>query len=264
VSGRAPRALSGVHQGVYDADVELRIGTSGYQYNHWRGVLYPEQAPARDWFSLYAEQFDTVEINATFYHLPAASTFDAWAARAPERFLYALKFSRYGTHLKRLLDPEATIGLFVERARRLGPALGPVLVQLPPRWNAAPQRLEAFLEAAPRDLRWAYEFRDESWLSPRVLELLRRHDAALCVHDKIPGHPDEPTTSWVYLRFHGHVPQGKYSAQRLKGVARRIEAWLERGLDVYAYFNNDPHGHAVRDALRLRKMLARAAIAETR
>jgi len=236
--------------------VELRIGTSGYQYDHWRGVIYPEHGPTRDWFSLYAERFDTVEINATFYHLPADSTFDSWRERAPGRFLYALKFSRYGSHMKRLLEPEATIGTFVERARRLGPTLGPVLVQLPPRWKAAPRRLEAFLEATPRDLRWTFEFRDESWLSPEVLRLLERHRAALCVHDKIPGHPDEPTTSWVYVRFHGHVPQGRYSADRLKKVARRIESWLGRGLDVYAYFNNDPEGHAVRDALRLRRMLA--------
>jgi uncharacterized protein YecE (DUF72 family) len=235
--------------------MELRIGTSGYQYNHWRGVLYPKKGPSMPWFELYAEQFDTVEINATFYHLPSESTFETWRRRAPAGFLHALKFSRYGTHLKRLLDPVDTIGLFTDRARLLGPSLGPVLVQLPPRWHAAPGRLQAFLEAAPRDLRWAVEFRDESWLNPEVMALLRKHQAALCVHDKIVNHPDEPTTDWVYLRFHGHVPHGAYTAARLRPVARRIEAWMAEGLDVYAYFNNDPHGHAVRDALRLRKML---------
>ncbi len=233
----------------------LRIGTSGYQYRHWKGVLYPPPAPARQWFDLYASRFDTVEINATFYHLPAEGTFDAWRERAPAGFLYALKFSRYGSHLRRLLDPEPTIGLFVERARRLGPLLGPVLVQRPPRWQPLPARLEAFLDAAPRDLRWAVEFRDPRWLVPDVFRILERAGAALCVHDKIPAHPDRPTAPWVYLRYHGHVPHGAYSAARLRPEARRIATWLSRGMDVYAYFNNDPHGHAVRDAERLRSMV---------
>ncbi|MGH9866563.1 MAG: DUF72 domain-containing protein [Candidatus Polarisedimenticolia bacterium] len=234
----------------------LRIGTSGWQYRHWRGVLYPESGPPRAWFDAYAGRFDTVEINATFYRLPAAATFESWARRAPEGFLYALKFSKYGSHLKRLLEPEATIGAFVERARLLGPALGPVLVQLPPRWNAVPARLDAFLAAAPREMRWALEFRDPSWLVPEVLDILRRHEAALCVHDKIPGHPQEATADWVYLRYHGRVPGGRYGTRRLRAEARRIEGWMARGLDVYAYFNNDPHGHAVRDALQLEELMA--------
>lgn len=233
----------------------LRIGTSGYQYDHWRGVLYADDLPKRAWFERYAEVFDTVEINNTFYRLPSNSAFESWRARAPRGFCYALKFSRYGSHLKRLQEPEATIGLFLERAEPLRGALGPILVQLPPRWDADPARLEAFLEAAPARHRWAVEFRDERWLRDDVLAILRRHEAALCVHDLIEGHPRVATAPWIYLRFHGHRYQGSYTPQFLAAEARRIRGELDRGLDVYAYFNNDIGGHAVRNALDLRRLV---------
>ncbi|MBD3335316.1 MAG: DUF72 domain-containing protein [Candidatus Eisenbacteria bacterium] len=234
---------------------ELRIGTSGYEYNHWTDVLYPKGLPKKERFACYAERFDTVEINNTFYNLPQEKTFDAWRNRAPGGFRYALKFSRYGTHLKHLKDPEQPIAQFLDRAERLGAHLGPILVQLPPRWNADPARLDTFLKAAPKRHRWAVELRDRSWLNDEVFAVLRRHKAALVLHDMIDNHPRELTADWSYLRFHGTHGRygGGYSPQALSAWARWIQEQLEAGRDVYVYFNNDVGGHAVRNALDLRR-----------
>jgi uncharacterized protein YecE (DUF72 family) len=232
---------------------KLRIGTSGYQYDDWRGLFYPKDLPKSAWFDHYTQRFDAVELNATFYRLPEAATFERWRDAAPQGFCYALKFSRYGTHLKRLKDPADTIGLFIERARLLGPKLGPILVQLPPRWHVDPERLAAFLDEAPRQYRWAVELRDSSWLCEDIYAVLRKHGAALCVHDRIERHPRVRTADWVYLRFHGDEYTGSYSPQALSAAARRIRAHLADGHDVYAFFNNDIGGHAVRNAEDLRR-----------
>jgi uncharacterized protein YecE (DUF72 family) len=245
----AERRLKKGRQGV------LRVGTSGYEYKHWREVFYPLELPRKQWFQYYASQFDTVEINNTFYGLPAAKTFEAWRQAAPEGFCYVLKFSRYGSHIKRLLTPEGTIGLFLERASCLGPLLGAILVQLPPRWHVNPERLEAFLDVAPQEYRWAVEFRDASWLSPEIFEILRRRNAALCIHDMIENHPREITADWVYLRFHGVNYSGDYSEEALLDYANYTSACLDRGLDVYAYFNNDIDGCAIFNARDFKRIV---------
>jgi len=237
-----------------------RVGTSGYQFDHWRGVLYAPDLPRRAWFARYAEAFDTVEINNTFYTLPSCEVFDAWRRQAPAGFLYTLKFSRYGSHLKRLKDPVDTIAAFLERASHLRPLLGPILVQLPPRWRADPGRLAAFLDAAPGTQRWAIELRDPDWLQDAVFDILQRHNAALCIHDLIDDHPVEITADWVYLRFHGTHYGGSYSHQFLTARAERIAAWVDDGLDVFAYFNNDADGCAVGNACDLKRYLARRAL----
>lgn len=233
----------------------VRIGTSGYQYDHWKGVFYPQDISRRDWFAYYTRHFDTVEINNTFYRLPEADTFEAWREQAPPDFRYALKFSRYGTHLKYLKDPQDSIGKFVERAERLKAFLGPILVQLPPRWTLNINRLKAFLDNAPREYRWAVEFRHPSWLSEEVFALLREHDAALCIHDMLADHPRQITADWTYLRFHGERYGGLYSHQFLSAQARWIGERLAEDLDVYAYFNNDAHGYAVQNAGDLKRYL---------
>ncbi len=229
----------------------FRVGTSGYDYPHWEDGFYPDELSAEDRFGYYAERFDTVEINNTFYGLPEPSTFRDWRDRAPEDFLYVLKFSRYGSHLKHLKDPESTIGNFLEAAGELGDTLGPILVQLPPFWNADPERLDQFLAAAPADRRWAVEFRDESWLRDDVFGILRDRGAALCVHDMLEDHPRLATTGWVYLRFHGVLAAEPYSRQYLTARAGEVARHLDAGRDVFAFFNNDPGGRAVRDALDL-------------
>ncbi|MFL6624244.1 MAG: DUF72 domain-containing protein [Sulfurifustis sp.] len=234
---------------------ELRIGTSGYQYDHWRDVFYPRDLPKSQWFAYYARQFDTVEINNTFYRLPAAHVFDAWHIAAPAGFRYAVKFSRFGSHRKRLKDPEQPIELFVSRARHLGAVLGPILVQLPPRFHVNVPRLEKFLSLLPRAQRWTMEFRDPTWLCEPVYDLLAAHDVALCVHDMLPDHPRRLTAGFTYLRFHGRAYAGNYTPQALASQARRIRAYLADGIDVYAYFNNDIGGYAVRNALDLRRYI---------
>jgi uncharacterized protein YecE (DUF72 family) len=233
----------------------LYIGTSGYQYDHWRGVFYPTDLPKSQWLNFYARHFLTVEINNTFYRLPAPPVFDTWRASVPAGFTYALKFSRYGSHRKKLKDPRQLVRLFMDRARRLGPRLGPILVQLPPHWGVNRERLDAFLRATSRRARWVLEFRDPSWLCQPIFEALTRHQAALCWHDLLPDHPRRLTAEFTYLRFHGHDYGGCYSAAQLRGQARRIRAYLAQGVDVYAYFNNDAQGYAIRNALDLRRYL---------
>lgn len=231
----------------------LRIGTSGYQYDHWQGVLYPEGIPKSRWFGYYVQQFDTVEVNNTFYRLPKAKTFAAWREQAPPGFCYALKFSRYGSHNKYLKDPQEIIGNFLARAEHLQETLGPILVQLPPRWRANSERLAAFLNAAPRRYRWAIEFRHPSWLCQPIYLILEEHNAALCIHDRLSEHPWRITADWLYLRFHGsQQDNGSYSQEFLSTKAQRIRECLSQGLDVFAYFNNDVYGHAVYNATELK------------
>jgi uncharacterized protein YecE (DUF72 family) len=234
---------------------KLRVGTSGYQYSHWRGVFYPDDLPKSRWFEYYARAFDTVEINFTFYRLPAPHVFDAWREAAPSGHLYALKFSRYATHRKRLKDPAESIVMFLERARRLGPLLGPILVQLPPTLTVDMERLDAFLRLLPQPPRWTVEFRDRSWLCQPVFALLERHRVALCVHDMVRMHPQRLTADFTYWRFHGAGYRTGYRRQVLSAYARRLRALLHAGIDVYAYFNNDIGGHAVHDAAVLRRYL---------
>ena len=231
----------------------LRIGTSGYQYDHWRDNFYPPDLPKTQWFEHYASVFDTVEINGTFYSLPDPEVFDSWREEAPEGFLHTLKFSRYGSHIKRLKDGSQVIDNFVERAERLADHLGPVLVQLPPNWKPNLERLEEFLGAArQRDIRWAVEFRDPRWLCPGVFDLLRQNGAALVVHDLIEDHPREITADWVYVRCHGWDYAGCYSDKQLDELADWIARRLGDGLDAYVYFNNDAEGFAPQNALDLR------------
>lgn len=232
---------------------QLRIGTSGYMYKHWKDVFYPKDLPQKKWFAHYAEHFDTVEINNSFYHLPSAETFSSWREQAPESFLYAVKYSRFATHMKKLKDPEEPLELFLSHAENLGETFGPILVQLPPHWHADVERLDAFLDAAPKRHRWALEFRDPSWVCDGVFRVLEKHQAAFCIHDKLDDLPWKATTDWVYLRFHGNDYSSDYSAQKLTACGQKIGAFLENGLDVYAYFNNDAHGYAVRNAVDLKR-----------
>jgi uncharacterized protein YecE (DUF72 family) len=236
---------------------QCRIGTSGFHYKHWKGIFYPEKLPSKQWFAYYAARFDTVELNNTFYRLPPEAYFDAWRAGAPEGFCFALKFSRYGSHVMKLKNPEDTVRRFIERAKRLKGHLAPILVQLPPKWDVNVERLRDFLEAAPRKYRWTVEFRDPRWLTNEVYDVLRRYRAALCIHDMIADHPREITTDWVYMRFHGGRYDGNYDDKVLGAYAREIDGYRKSGLDVYVYFNNDLHGHALKNAATLKALLAK-------
>jgi uncharacterized protein YecE (DUF72 family) len=236
----------------------IRVGCSGWQYKHWRGDFYPAGLSQTAWLDHYARHFDTVEINNSFYRLPDAATFASWRRRVPPGFLYAVKASRYLTHMKKLKDPDDPVDLFFSRASRLGAALGPVLYQLPPRWPVNLDRLETFLAALPGRRRHAVEFREPSWYAEPVFALLEQYRVALCVHDMQGSDSGKRAVGpFVYARFHG--PQ-KYSGRYPDAVLEEWADWLaERartGAPVFAYFNNDSGGHAPRDAVRLRAAIS--------
>ena len=237
----------------------VRVGCSGWQYKHWRGNFYPADLALKSWFEHYASVFDTVEINNSFYRLPEASTFGAWSARAPRGFLFAVKASRFLTHMKKLKEPEDPLDRFFSRARSLGRHLGPVLYQLPPGWKLDLGRLEYFLMSLPRDVAQVIEFRDTTWYAPEVYALLERHRVSLCLHD-MPGSATGRLRvgPCVYVRFHGASGRynGSYPDDRLADWAQWLEEQARTGIDVYAYFNNDVGGHAPRNALVLRRHMA--------
>jgi uncharacterized protein YecE (DUF72 family) len=238
----------------------IRIGCSGWQYSHWRGRFYPADLPNERWLEHYAATFETVELNNSFYRLPEADTFAAWGRRAPDGFLFAVKASRYLTHLKRLREPREPLNRLWSRAERLGEHLGPMLYQLPPRWRPDLDRLGQFVAALPAGRRQAIEFRDASWYRPEVLAILEDGNVALCFHDMHGSATrPEPLGPFVYVRFHGAIGKyrGGYSAQKLSAWATRMVDWADAGRPVFAYFNNDAGANAVRDAARLRDMIAR-------
>ena len=246
-----------------DAAGELRVGCSGWQYRDWRGPVYPAEIPQRRWFEHYQTLFDTVELNSTFYRLPAPSTVEKWAAAAGPDFVYAVKLGAFGTHRMKLRDAATWLPNHLDRVERLGARLGPTLIQLPPRWKRNVERLDEFLSIAPRSMRWAVELREPSWIHDDVFDVLRRHETALCVHDLVADHPFLLTTDWTYVRFHGpdalrRPYRGSYGPDRLQWWADRLTPLLERGTGVYAYFNNDWHGRAVDDAVALRDRITSA------
>lgn len=240
---------------------EIRIGCSGWNYRHWRGIFYPQDLPAKRWFEHYALTFDTVEINNSFYRLPPADTFAKWRDQAPPGFIYAVKANRFITQAKKLKDCAEPIARMMEPIRQLGHTLGPILYQLPPRFRINLERLEDFLSLLPRDLTHVFEFRDKSWLTDATFHLLDQHSASFCVHD-MPGSATPRLTAGpiAYIRFHGGEGKywGRYSDHRLLGWTDWIVEQAKAGRGVWAYFNNDIDGHAVQDALTLKSMVGQA------
>ena len=252
-----PKHPTGAKVATGQPGVGARVGCSGWQYKHWRGDFYPASLPQNRWLEYYAQHFDTVEINNTFYRLAEASSFQQWRRRAPRGFEYAVKASRFLTHMKKLKDPQEPVERFLERARYLGPSLGPILFQLPPHWSLNVERLETFLAALPPRRRYAIEFRDPSWYAEAVLARLASHRVALCLHDMTGSESGKVVTGpFVYVRFHGSQGARKYSGTYSDDALDEWAEWLSQplrdGLPVYAYFNNDAGGHAPRDAVRLR------------
>ena len=238
---------------------KIFIGTSGWHYKHWRGNFYPTDLTNQEWLQFYATKFNTVEINNSFYHLPARSSFDSWRQTVPRSFVFAVKGSRFTTHMKKLKDPKSSTRKFFAGAERLKNKLGPILFQLPPHWRVDLVRLNEFLKAMPKGHRYAFEFRDESWLIEEVYEVLKRHNAALCIHD-LGGRqsPLEITADFAYVRFHGPTEarySGSYSGKALRSWAVRIKEWRMASKSVYAYFNNDVGGCAPRNAEELKQRL---------
>lgn len=238
---------------------QAHIGCSGYKYPHWRrGVFYPKNLPQDQEFDYYAQHFHTVEINSTFYRLPNQSVWEKWERRAPAEFIYAIKMNRFLTHRKKLQGPKESWERFIQGVGKLRSHLGPILIQLPPRWHRNEDRLKKLAKILPRSLRIAFEFRDKTWFSPSVYRVLRENNWALVLlsHPHLPL-VEEITADFVYLRFHGQkvLYRSSYSREELKEFAVKINSWRNRGLDVYGYFNNDAQGNAPRNALALKELI---------
>jgi uncharacterized protein YecE (DUF72 family) len=237
-----------------------RIGCSGWNYHHWRELIYPKGLPPSRWLEHYSTLFATVEVNSTFYRLPRVDAVARWVRQTPPEFVFTIKASRYLTHIKRLTDLEGGVQRFYERIEPLvrSPKMGPVLWQLPGSFRRDDDRLGAALEALPPG-RHCFEFRHETWFVPEVYDLLRNHAVALVIgdHPERPFQSHELTADWTFVRFHyGHRGRnGNYSKSELENWARRLEDWRRR-VEVFAYFNNDWHGYAVHNGLWLQKRLS--------
>jgi uncharacterized protein YecE (DUF72 family) len=238
----------------------VRVGCSGWNYPHWRERVYPKGVPARRWLEHYATLFDTVEVNNTFYRLPRRDAVAAWVEETPPGFLFAVKASRFLTHMKRLTDMKQGVERFYERIDPLvrSPKMGPVLWQLPENFHRNDERLAGALEMLPPG-RHCFEFRHASWFAEEVYSLLRQQGVALVIgdHPARPFQTYELTTDWTFCRFHhgSRGRNGNYSDRELEAWSRRLAEWRQR-VEVFAYFNNDWEGYAVKNARRLRKELS--------
>ncbi|MBN1152287.1 MAG: DUF72 domain-containing protein [Dehalococcoidia bacterium] len=234
------------------------VGCSGWQYAHWRGVLYPDGLPQRRWLQHYSATFPTVEVNSTFYRLPAEETLLRWLTFVNAGFVFAVKGSRFVTHMRRINGVKAAVAEFCARVRILGDALGPVLWQLPPSLSRDEVLLRQFVEVLPAQMRHAIEFRHESWWRPEVFGLLHDYGIALCLVD-MPGAccPITSTAPFVYVRFHGpeRLYGGRYSESALALWATQLTSVAGAATDLYVYFNNDDEGFAVENALTMSRLL---------
>lgn len=236
---------------------KLFIGTSGYSYNHWVDDFYPLDVASNKRLEYYAEYFNTVEINNSFYHLPQKKTFDKWAKAVPEEFVFSVKANRYITHMKNLMVDEEPINRLLNRAEPLGDKLGPILFQLPPQWNINTKRLENFIDLLPENQRFVMEFRNKTWYADEVFNLLKNNQVGFCIHDHQDApSPEKITTDFVYLRFHGPNGdyQSKYSKEELENWKLKIKNCRQQDLDVFVYFNNDFQAFAIDNARQLKQL----------
>jgi uncharacterized protein YecE (DUF72 family) len=245
----------GIEAGSHAAVTEgVRIGTSGWHYSDWIGPFYPPQIQKRNLLTLYAKHFSTVEINASFYHVPSETAVRKWYRETPDNFLFAWKASRFITHNKKLRDAGESIAFIMGRMQGLGDKFGPVLWQLPPQLQRDRERLASFLDLLPRERRHAVEFRHRSWYEAEILEVLRERDVALCISDHASApSPWEITAGHVYLRAHGPSGRyfGSYPEETLRAWAGAIAVARQQGRAVFCYFDNDNKAAAPFDAKRL-------------
>ncbi len=243
----------------------ILIGTSGYNYPHWgNGVFYPSELPEKRWLEFYSEYFNTVELNVTFYRLPTKKIFEGWYKRTPKHFIFAIKGSRFITHIKRLKDCGQSLELFLDRACCLREKLGVILWQLPPRFKVNKERFKEFstlLSKVPisKKISYAFEFRDESWFCREIFNTLKDFNFSLCIsHGSGLPMKESITSNVIYIRLHGgEILYGSnYSEDELMQWAEKIKSWNDKGKTIFVYFNNDAYGFAVKNAMRLKKILS--------
>ena len=240
---------------------KLYIGTSGWVYSHWDGIFYPEGLSSKDKLKFFSQHFKTAEINYSFYHLPRPATYQNWYTLTPDDFLFAVKASRFITHIKRLKGVKSAWETFIKNALNLKEKLGPILFQFPPSFHADEEnieRLENFLEyISKRKMRYAFEFRHQSWFKEKVYKILKKSNSALVIADS-PKYPKAEilTADFVYVRMHGSKQMfaSKYTKKELKELADKIRKW-QKTRDVFVYFNNDVHGFALDNAKELKSLL---------
>jgi uncharacterized protein YecE (DUF72 family) len=232
---------------------KIHIGTSGWNYKHWKGNFYPEDVPQKKWLEFYYNRFKTVELNNSFYRLPEIKTFDSWRKNTPDDFMFSVKASRYITHLKKLNDKES-LKEFLKRANHLKEKLGPVLFQLPPGWKFNEERFYTFLKMLPKKYKYTFEFRNESWWNEKVIDALNENNIAFCIFEIGDKHsPKEVTAYFIYVRLHGPgAPyQGLYNPNTLKDWKNFFTKWNKKGKEIWCYFDNDQNGYAAQNAKEL-------------
>lgn len=237
---------------------KISIGTSGWHYKHWIGPFYPKKLPTKDMLKYYSKFFSTTEINNSFYKLPDQTVFQNWVEQVPENFTFSVKASRYITHMKKLKDTSEALSLFMNGIKPLKRNQGPILFQLPPHWKCNIERLKSFLELLPSGKHYTFEFRNSSWWNDTVYDLLKGSNAAFCIFE-LAGvmSPIISTADFVYIRLHGpnDAYRGFYSEEALSKWAEKIKQWENKGKTIYIYFDNDESAFAVKNALRLKKIL---------
>lgn len=238
--------------------MQFFIGTSGWVYSHWQDNFYPHDLEESDWLSFYADALHCVELNRSFYRLPSQDNIKQWLQATPDNFQFAVKASRYITHMKKLKDPDKTLKALMQVIEGLGDKLGPVLFQLPPRWSANPERLSTFLKAVPEEVQVAVECRDHSWHSDEIMDCLAEFNAAFCIYD-LAGFlsPKVTTADFIYLRLHGPDEEA-YSGCYSKSQLRDWAEWLQQQSvkRAYVFFDNDQAGYAVKNAQQLKALLS--------
>jgi uncharacterized protein YecE (DUF72 family) len=238
----------------------IYVGASGWHYTEWvKDKFYPADLPQNKWLAFYAKQFNTVELNNPFYHLPPKTTFQGWHKQTPKNFLFSVKASRYITHMKRLLDPKEGVSKFLKSAEGLKEKCGPILFQLPPQFPCNPERLAKFLKILPKRHQYTVEFRHPSWYKQEIYDLLKDFNAAFCIFEL--GELISPivtTADFVYVRLHGYGKKyaGIYTEKDLQAWAKRFKSWYKEGKSGYCYFDNTASGQNTQNALRLKKLCA--------
>lgn len=231
---------------------KIHIGTSGWRFGDWKGSFYPQEMKGKEFLPLYAQAFDTVEINSTFYRLPREDTIKKWCDITPDHFVFSCKASRYITHMKKLKEPEESLSQFLNLLKGFGKKLGVILFQFPPQWALNLERLEAFLPMLPKGIKYAFEFRHLSWFCSSVYQLLGSYNMALCIYDyKGYQSPEISTADFIYVRLHGPKKrpyEGHYSKEALEDYARKCLYWSEQGKTIFFYFDNGKKACASLDA----------------